>query len=28
MISDGLEELITECDKVITDTTGRLEGGA
>jgi len=25
MISDSLEELIVECDKVIADTTGRLE---
>jgi len=26
MVSDELKILITECDKIIADTTGRLEG--
>lgn len=26
MISESLTELITECTKVINDTTGRLQG--
>jgi len=26
MISDNLETLIVECDKIINDTTGMLEG--
>jgi len=26
MVSDDLVELIKECDKIIADTTGRLEG--
>jgi len=26
MVSDELKILITECDKIINDTTGRLQG--